>query len=105
MLLDSRLRGLGAHLFDVSGHGRRPDPLQPQSSLLAPIEEVPDGQGMGHLGVRLRMFAVKNSMKRSLVWAPAAAIATGSVSGPARTSAGGAATTSASLKTMGSFTL
>ena len=41
--------------------------------------------------LRLRMFAVKNSMKRSLVRAPAAAIAAGSVSRPARMSAGGAA--------------
>jgi hypothetical protein len=40
--------------------------------------------------LRLRMFAVKNSMKRSLVRAPAAAIAAGRVSSPARTSAGGA---------------
>ena len=38
-----------------------------------------------------------------VVWAPAVAIATGSVSRPARTSAGGAATTSAAVKTIGSF--
>jgi hypothetical protein len=45
--------------------------------------------------------AVKNSMKRSLVWAPAAAIAAGSASMPTRMSAGGVATTSSAVKNYG----
>jgi hypothetical protein len=53
--------------------------------------------------LRLRMFAVKNSMKRSLVSAPAAVIAAGSDSMPTRMSAGGAATTSPAVKIMSSL--
>src|SRR5712664_3519547 len=49
------------------------------------------------------MLAVKNSMKRSLVRGPAAVIAAGNMSMPARMSAGGAAITSSAVKTMGSF--
>src|SRR5713101_2862288 len=49
------------------------------------------------------MLAVKNSMKRSLVRGPAAVIAAGNMSMPARMSAGGAATTSSAVKTIGSF--
>ena len=55
--------------------------------------------------LRLRMLAVKNSMKRSLVSRAGAAIAAGSVSRPARTSAGGAAMASSSVKIMGSLGL
>ena len=39
--------------------------------------------------LRLRMMAVKNSMKRRLARSPLARIITGSISSPARTSAGG----------------
>ena len=53
--------------------------------------------------LRLRMLAVKNSMKRSLVSAPAAVIAAGSDSMPTRMSAGGAATTSLAVKIMSSL--
>jgi hypothetical protein len=53
--------------------------------------------------LRLRMFAVKNSMKRSLVSAPAAVIAAGSDSMPTRMSTGGAATTSLAVRIMGSL--
>ena len=51
--------------------------------------------------LRLRMFAVKKSMKRSLVRAPAAAIVAGRVSSPARTSAGGVAMALSSVRSMG----
>lgn len=53
--------------------------------------------------LRLRMFAVKKSMKRSLVRAPAAAIAVGRVSLPARTSAGGAGMAPSSVKSISSW--
>jgi hypothetical protein len=51
MLFDRRLCHPGAELLDVGGHGRRLDRVQPQAALLAPIEELPDGQGIGHPGV------------------------------------------------------
>src|SRR5260370_1518019 len=51
MLFDGRLGSPGAELLNVGGHGRWPDSVQPQAALLAPIEELPDGQGIGHPGV------------------------------------------------------
>src|SRR5712691_5326507 len=51
MLFDRRLGHPGAELLNVGGHGRWPDSVQSQATLLAPIEELPDGQGVGHPGV------------------------------------------------------
>jgi len=51
MLFDRRLGHLAAELLNVGGHSRWPDSVQRQASLLAPIEELPDGEGVGHPGV------------------------------------------------------
>ena len=51
--------------------------------------------------LRLRMLAVKNSMKRRLARSPWARITVGSASRPARTSAGGG--TISSVSRMGGF--
>ena len=53
MLFDRRLGHLGAELLNVGGHSGWPDSVQPQAALLAPIQELPDGQGIGHPGVAL----------------------------------------------------
>src|SRR5712692_5757236 len=50
MLFDRRLGHPGAELLDVGGHGRWPDSVQPQATLLAAIEELPDRQSVRHAG-------------------------------------------------------
>src|SRR6266446_4689266 len=51
MLFNRRLGHPGAELLNVGGLGRWPDSVQPQAALLAPIEELPDGQAVRHPGV------------------------------------------------------
>ena len=41
----------GAELLNVGSHGPWSDSLQLQASLLAPVEELPDGDGIGLPGV------------------------------------------------------
>jgi len=43
MLFDRRLGHPDGELLNLSGHGRWPDSLQPQSALLAPIEQLSGG--------------------------------------------------------------
>jgi hypothetical protein len=51
VLLDRGLGQTGAELLNVGSHGPWPDSLQLQASLLVPVEELPDGNSIGHPGV------------------------------------------------------
>src|SRR5713226_6130023 len=51
MLFDRRLGHHDAELLNVGSHGRWPDSVQLQASVLAPIKELSNRQGIGHPGV------------------------------------------------------
>jgi hypothetical protein len=103
VLFNRGLGHAGTELLDIGDYGLWSDVLHLKASLFTPVEELPNGNGIGHPGVPIAGVRRENSMKGSLVRAPAATIATGNVSRPARTSAGGAAMAPSSVKSMGSW--
>jgi hypothetical protein len=67
----------------------RLDVLEAEVMVIAPIEEPFTARAYAIRVLRLRMVAVKNSIKRRPARSPCAAIAAGSISSPACTRAGG----------------
>jgi hypothetical protein len=89
VLFDARLSSVGPQLFHRCSDGDGLDVLEPEVVVIALIEEALYARAYAIRVLRLRMVAVKNSMKRRPARSPWARIIAGSVSSPARTSAGG----------------